>query len=135
MPRLREWRAAHIEKQNHMCQKTADSEAKASHGSGIEAGGGRHQSSDNLTRNFQRPPASPFIFRPLLYTRGKRAICLKIHVQAVDINLRTRGFLKLKFVRDFMSTTSGRFDWLPELAIPGRGHADFSLEGFAKGHF
>jgi len=26
MPRLREWRAAHIEKQNHMCQKTADSE-------------------------------------------------------------------------------------------------------------
>src|SRR5260370_41083902 len=67
--------------------------------------GGRHQSSNNLTRNFERPSAGPFIFRPLLYTRGKRAICLKIHVQAVDINLRTRGFLKLKFVRDFMSTT------------------------------
>ncbi len=24
-------------------------------------------------------------------------------------------------------------DWLPELSIPGRGHADFSLEGFVKG--
>src|SRR5437660_4264191 len=28
----------------------------------------------------------------------------------------------------------GRFDWLPQLSIPGRGHADFSLEGFAKGY-
>src|SRR2546422_6629016 len=28
----------------------------------------------------------------------------------------------------------GRFDWLPELSIPGRGHADFSLEGFVKGY-
>src|SRR5215472_1888744 len=25
--------------------------------------------------------------------------------------------------------------WLPRLAIPGRGNAYFSLEGFAKGHF
>jgi hypothetical protein len=44
--------------------------------------------------------------RSLLYTRGKHAICLKIHVRAADINLRTRGFLKLKFVRDSMSTTT-----------------------------
>src|SRR5439155_19657078 len=28
----------------------------------------------------------------------------------------------------------GGRDWLPELSIPGRGHADFSLEGFAKGY-
>src|SRR5229473_774004 len=28
---------------------------------------------------------------------------------------------------------TGLRDGLPELAIPGRGHADFSLEGFVKG--
>ena len=29
---------------------------------------------------------------------------------------------------------AGVRDWLPELSIPGRGHADFSLEGFVKGY-
>jgi hypothetical protein len=66
---------------------------------------GRHQSSNNLTRNFERSSAGPFIFCSILYTREKRAICLKIHVYAADMYLRTRDFLKLKFVRDSMSTT------------------------------
>ncbi len=36
--------------------------------------------------------------------------------------------ISTRFVEKFR-----RGDWLPELSIPGRSHADFSLEGFVKG--
>src|SRR6266571_8663588 len=46
--------------------------------------------------------------------------------------LRIWGRSSESFAREW--DRGGRFDWLPELSIPGRGHADFSLEGFAKGY-
>ncbi len=54
------------------------------------------------------------------------------HLRLVT-RLRIWGRSSESFAREW--DRGGRFDWLPELAIPGRGHADFSLEGFAKGHF
>src|SRR5216683_3785733 len=54
------------------------------------------------------------------------------HLRLVT-RLRIWGRSSESFAREW--DRGGRFDGLPELAIPGRGHADFSLEGFAKGHF
>ena len=54
------------------------------------------------------------------------------HLRMVT-RLRIWGRSSESFAREW--DRGGRFDGLPELAIPGRGHADFSLEGFAKGHF
>src|SRR5436309_609884 len=54
------------------------------------------------------------------------------HLRLVT-RLRIWGRSSESFAREW--DRGRRFDWLPELAIPGRGHADFSLEGFAKGHF
>ena len=46
--------------------------------------------------------------------------------------LRIWGRSSESFAREW--DRGRRFDWLPELSIPGRGHADFSLEGFVKGY-